>query len=159
MRRDRAAWWLLGGVSALLLLLALCSAPGADADTDIGGPLNPNVNGPSGSGVLVLCPGVGAGVNVLGFGGGYCDYDFQQVQLPGPPGVGTMHVHCEWGGASPIAAGWQCWRVFPGQPDHPRLPDPDIIPDGYGVPWALAGPTPADQWPPLGLAPAPPPGP
>jgi len=49
---------------------------------------------------------------------------------------------------------WNCWRVWPGQPDHPAHPDPDIIPDGMGVPWAIMGPSPTDQWPPPGLAPA-----
>ena len=71
------------------------------------------------------------------------------------PGVpGDTHIHCEWGGFAPIISMWQCWRVFPGQPDHPALPDPDIIPDGFGVPWPLTGPAPEDQWPPPGLAPA-----
>jgi hypothetical protein len=64
-----------------------------------------------------------------------------------------MHIHCEWGGFVPVVEMWNCWRVFPGQPDHPQLPDPDIIPDGMGVPWAIQGPTPDNQWPPPGLAP------
>jgi hypothetical protein len=106
---------------------------------------------------LFLCPGVGTATNVLGGGGGYCDFDFQEVELNGR--VGVMHTHCEFGGFAPIAATWQCWRVWPGQPDHPRLPDPDIIPDGWGVPWAIQGPNPQDQWPPPGLAPVPPPPP
>jgi hypothetical protein len=112
----------------------------------------PNIS-PGALSALFLCPGVGVAVNVIGGGGGYCDYDFQPVEVR--PGIfGNMHEHCEWGGFSPIANAWQCWRVFPGQPDHPRLPDPDIIPDGWGVPWAINGPNPFDQGPPPGLAPA-----
>lgn len=94
---------------------------------------------------LFLCPGVGAAANVVGgVGGGYCDFAFGQ----------EGHVHCEWGGVSIVLDVWNCWRVWRGQPDHPAHPDPDIIPDGMGVPWALLGPTPTDQWPPPGLAPA-----
>jgi hypothetical protein len=102
---------------------------------------------PGGIGVF-LCPGRGGDAVVLGIGGGYCDYDFIRA-----PTGGNMHIHCEWGGFAPIITMWNCWRVFPGQPDHPSLPDPDIIPDGMGVPYALTGPTPEDQWPPRGLAP------
>ena len=103
---------------------------------------------------LFMCPGRGASAAVLGsIGGGYCNFAFEQIALPGGI-VGTMHVHCEWGSAGSILSLFNCWRVFPGQPDHPALNDPDIIPDGWGVPWALTGPTPDDQWPPPGLAPA-----
>lgn len=108
-----------------------------------GGPNLPNIS-PGALAALFLCPGVGMAVNVLGGGGGYCDYSFTR----------EGHIHCEWGGFSPIANAWQCWRVFPGQPDHPSHLDPDIIPDGWGVPWAILGPYPGDQWPPPGLAPA-----
>lgn len=94
---------------------------------------------------LFLCPGVGAAATSFGGGGGYCDFDFR------PSGA---HIHCEWGGFSPVVQTWNCWRVFPGQPDHPRLPDPGIIPDGWGVPWALTGPSVGEQWPPPGLAPS-----
>jgi hypothetical protein len=107
-------------------------------------PFSPGVLG------AFLCPGRGADAVVLGIGGGYCDYAFER--LPGRPG--NTHIHCEWGGFAPIVSMWQCWRVFPGQPDHPALPDPDVIPDAFGVPWALTGPTPDNQWPPPGLAPA-----
>jgi hypothetical protein len=108
---------------------------------------------PGAAAALFLCPGVGTAVSVLFGGGGYCDYNFERVEIR--PGLwGNMHSHCEWGGAPPVAEAWNCWRVFPGQPDHPRLTDPDIIPDGWGVPWAITGPRPDDQGPPPGLAPA-----
>jgi hypothetical protein len=121
---------------------------GIAGEPGVGG--GPNLS-PVAASALFLCPGVGKATNVLGGGGGYCDFDFQQVQLTN--GFGVMHTHCEFGGFAPVAATWNCWRVYPGQPDHPALPDPDIIPDGWGVPWAINGPTPNDQWPPAGLAP------
>jgi hypothetical protein len=111
----------------------------------------PNIS-PGSLSAVFLCPGVGIAVNVLGGGGGYCNFNFIEQVMPGGQ-VGNMHTHCEWGGFSPIANTWQCWRVFPGQPDHPRLPDPDIIPDGMGVPWAITGPTLGNQWPPPDLVP------
>jgi hypothetical protein len=176
--RRLIMWTVVGG----LLLLLFAWSPDANADDGVGiinpiapgtgglgptTPTNPLLGGgaegpgafsgpnisPGALSALFLCPGVGVAVNVIGGGGGYCDYDFQPVEVR--PGIfGNMHEHCEWGGFSPIANAWQCWRVFPGQPDHPRLVDPDIVPDGFGVPWAINGPTPNDQWPPLGLAPA-----
>jgi hypothetical protein len=97
-----------------------------------------------------MCPGRGGAADVLGLGGGYCDFNFTPVELA-PGKFGVMHIHCEWGGARFLLQMWNCWRVFPGQPDHPALPDPDIIPDGMGVPWAITGPAPWDQWPPPGL--------
>jgi hypothetical protein len=106
---------------------------------------------------LFLCPGVGAAGASVGGGGGYCDFSFTPVQLSATT-MGILHYHCEWGGFTPIVDAWNCWRVWPGQPDHPKLPDPDIVPDGWGVPWAINGPTPNDQWPPPGLFQAPPPG-
>jgi hypothetical protein len=102
---------------------------------------------------IFLCPGVGGAASVLGFGGGYCDWGFQTVPLTATT-YGVSHFHCEWGGAAPLIEMFNCWRVFPGQPDHPAHPDPDIVPDGFGVPWAIRGPSPTDQWPPPGLAPA-----
>jgi hypothetical protein len=102
---------------------------------------------------IFLCPGVGAAGSAIGGGGGYCDFDFIPVALSAT-GFGVMHIHCEWGGFVPIVEMWSCWRVWPGQPDHPAHPDPDIVPDGWGVPWAINGPSPSDQWPPPGLAPA-----
>jgi hypothetical protein len=140
------------------------------AGAGIGG----NETGPGGGGIftpdfgisnpgapaIFLCPGVGAAGGAVGGGGGYCDFDFVPVRLSAST-EGIGHIHCEWGGWTPLLTVWQCWRVWPGQPDHPKLPDPDIIPDGWGVPWAINGPTPTDQWPPPGLAPgasfAPPP--
>jgi hypothetical protein len=101
---------------------------------------------------IFLCPGRGGAASVIGGGGGYCDWNFTPVKL-GPNSYGVMHDHCEWGGFNPLVEMWNCWRVWPGQPDHPALPDPDIIPDGMGVPWAIRGPDPTDQWPPPGLAP------
>src|SRR6516165_10000194 len=101
---------------------------------------------------IFLCPGRGAAASVVGGGGGYCDWNFQVVPFSNGH-YGVMHDHCEWGGFNPLVEMWNCWRVWPGQPDHPALPDPDIIPDGWGVPWAIQGPTPSDQWPPPGLAP------
>lgn len=169
MSARRLTLWAAG--AALLLLLLLAWAPDANADPivqPLPTPPGPGIGGPSGPGLgdesgpnaelapgeaVFLCPGVGGSASVLGAGGGYCDFNFQRTS------VGTGHIHCEWGGASPIVSMWNCWRVFPGQPDHPAHPDPDIIPDGWGVPWAILGPTPNDQWPPPGLAPAPLPGP
>jgi len=133
------------------------------AGAGIGG----NETGPGGGGIftrdfgisnpgapaIFLCPGVGAAGGAIGGGGGYCDFDFIPVRLSATT-EGIGHIHCEWGGFTPLLTVWQCWRVWPGQPDHPKLPDPDIIPDGWGVPWAIAGPSPNDQWPPPGLAPA-----
>ena len=116
--------------------------PGAGSPSSQSG----NELSPGAGSLLFLCPGVGAAVNVLGNGGGYCDFDFRPIN--------NGHIHCEWGGVGIFIQMWQCWRVFPGQPDHPGLPDPDIIPDGWGVPWALTGPSIHDQWPPPGLAPA-----
>jgi hypothetical protein len=129
-----------------------------------GGLGQPSGGGPGGIGVsppglapatagLFLCPGVGAAGASVGAGGGYCDFDFQPVALTATT-FGIGHIHCEWGGFSVVVNVWNCWRVFPGQPDHPKLTDPDIIPDGMGVPWAIQGPSPTDQWPPPGLAPA-----
>jgi len=133
------------------------------AGAGIGG----NETGPGGGGIftrdfgisnpgapaIFLCPGVGAAGGAIGGGGGYCDFDFIPVRLSATT-EGVGHIHCEWGGFTPLLTVWQCWRVWPGQPDHPKLPDPDIIPDGWGVPWAINGPSPSDQWPPPGLAPA-----
>ena len=133
------------------------------AGAGIGG----NETGPGGGGIftrdfgisnpgapaIFLGPGVGAAGGAIGGGGGYCDFDFIPVRLSATT-EGIGHIHCEWGGFTPLLTVWQCWRVWPGQPDHPKLPDPDIIPDGWGVPWAIAGPSPNDQWPPPGLAPA-----
>jgi hypothetical protein len=121
-------------------------SPGLGGEPGIGF-ISPSLAPPTGG--VFLCPGVGAAGASIGAGGGYCDFDFRELI----GGHGNMHTHCEWGGFSPIVQMWNCWRVFPGQPDHPKLPDPDIIPDGMGVPFALAGPTPDNQWPPLGLAP------
>ena len=120
---------------------------GSPGGPNLGGQLSPDAQLSPGEAVF-LCPGVGAAANVLGAGGGYCDFNFGRTL------AGTGHIHCEWGGASPLISVWNCWRVFPGQPDHPAHPDPDIIPDGWGVPWAILGPTVDDQWPPPGLAPA-----
>jgi hypothetical protein len=122
------------------------ASPGIGGEPGIGF-VAPSLAPPTGG--IFLCPGVGAAGASIGAGGGYCDFDFREVI----GGHGNMHTHCEWGGFSPIVQMWNCWRVFPGQPDHPKLPDPDIIPDGMGVPWAIAGPTPDNQWPPPGLAP------
>lgn len=172
MTPARLLFW---GTAAALFLLVLAGAPDADADPV---PVNPIVPAPSvpfggepgigtGPGIdstspnlspaaatIFLCPGIGGAANVFGGGGGYCDFNFQPVRLS-EHHYGIMHIHCEWGGFAPIIEMWNCWRVFPGQPDHPGLPDPDIIPDGWGVPWAIRGPSPGDQWPPPGLAPAP----
>jgi hypothetical protein len=132
------------------------NAPGINAG---GGGINvPSPQLAPADAALFLCPGVGAAGNALGGGGGYCDFDFHELRVNGRH-VGNMHVHCEWGGFVPVVEMWNCWRVFPGQPDHPAHPDPDIIPDGMAVPDALNGPTPDDQWPPPGLAPAEPPPP
>ena len=166
-------------VGILTISCMMWNSPDADADPivvipepNIGGgigiatlpasPISPNAGaGGGGPNMNVppipllqpfLCPGVGMGVNVIGAGGGYCDFGFEPTPLPNGR-FATMHTHCEWGGFGGFGAGWQCWRVFPGQPDHPRLSDPDIVPDGWGVPGALTGPTPTDQWPPPGLAP------
>jgi hypothetical protein len=140
--------------AALAGLVILLPAPTASGDpggsgNGLGGEPGISPGLTPGAAALLLCPGVGTAVNVLGAGGGYCDFNFT---IEG-------HIHCEWGGFIPIAQMWQCWRVFPGQPDHPGRPDPDVIPDGWGVPWAITGPTPQDQWPPPGLTPAPPPPP
>jgi hypothetical protein len=159
----------------LFLLLLFAWSPDASADPIVTNPIVPPVPGINvGGGVgeaggpgiigavpnltpaqasIFLCPGVGGAANVVGFGGGYCDFDFAPVQLTGAT-FGVMHIHCEWGGGNPFVEMWNCWRVWPGQPDHPAHPDPDIVPDGMGVPWAINGPNPADQWPPPGLAPA-----
>ena len=150
--------------AAAAVILATLTSPAANADTGPstqpvtpGGPSNTGAGGAEGGGpdaqlapgeAVFLCPGVGGSANVVGAGGGYCDFNFARSA------AGTGHVHCEWGGFSPILSMWNCWRVFPGQPDHPANPDPDIIPDGWGVPWAILGPTRDDQWPPAGLAPA-----
>jgi hypothetical protein len=153
----------------------LLQDPNANADPGVPAPLpspgggiggGPGALGPGGPGGLgsanlapgsasiFLCAGQGGAANVLGLGGGYCDFNFSLVKLDDKGHFGTMHTHCEWGGAGFLVEMWNCWRVFPGQPDHPGLPDPDIIPDGMGVPWAITGPTPDNQWPPPGLAPA-----
>lgn len=149
-------------------LPVLPGSGGVDALGGVGGLSNPGgVNFAPGNAGIFMCPGVGGSASVLGFGGGYCDFNFQPVKLSETT-YGVMHNHCEWGSAAPILGLWNCWRVFPGQPDHPALTDPDIIPDGMGVPWAIQGPVPSDQWPPPGLAPfqdlqnipiGPPPGP
>jgi hypothetical protein len=160
MTRARLVLWSLLAFG----LLALLWSPDADADPappPVGPTQLPAGGGNPGVGAegspeaqlapgeaVFLCPGVGGSATVLGAGGGYCDFNFVTTRY----GVG--HIHCEWGGASPIVSIWNCWRVFPGRPDHPALPDPDIIPDGWGVPNALSGPTRDDQWPPPGLAPA-----
>lgn len=150
-------WWAPIAVALLPLF-----APPANADNGpgIGAPgiggepgINPGAS-PAAAAVL-LCNGVGQGLVIAGAGGGWCDFDF--THIPGVPGA--MHTHCEGGGFNPIVVTWQCWRVFPGQPNHPRLADPDLVPDGWGVPWAITGPSPNDQWPPPGLTPAPPPPP
>ena len=152
------------GVVALAAALVLSTgtahadtgSPGGSSDVGVGGGIpgagapasqSGNELSPGAGSLLFLCPGVGAAVNVLGSGGGYCDFDFRPIN--------NGHMHCEWGGVGVFMQMWQCWRVFPGQPDHPAHPDPDIIPDGWGVPWALLGPSLHDQWPPPGLAPAP----
>lgn len=126
---------------------------GLDALGGAGGGLsNPGgVNFAPGNAGIFMCPGIGGSASVLGFGGGYCDFNFQPIKLDADHWA-VMHNHCEWGSAAPVLGIWNCWRVFPGQPDHPALQDPDIIPDGMGVPWAIAGPVPSDQWPPPGLA-------
>jgi hypothetical protein len=112
----------------------------------------PGMNFAPAGATVFMCAGPGAAADVLGFGGGYCNFNFVPVKLTETT-YGVMHTHCEWGGARPIIEMWKCWRVFPGQPDHPEHPDPDVIPDGMGVPWAILGPTPENQWPPPGLAP------
>jgi hypothetical protein len=133
----------------------LGGSPGIGAAPGLGQPgvaILPPTLAPAAAGIF-LCPGVGAAGNAFGGGGGYCDFEFAPVFLT-PTTVGIGHIHCEWGGFVPVVEMWNCWRVWPGQPDHPKLPDPDVIPDGWGVPWAIAGPTPNDVWPPPGLAPA-----
>jgi hypothetical protein len=129
----------------------LGSGPGVGQAPGLGEPgvaILPPTLAPAAAGIF-LCPGVGAAGNSFGGGGGYCDFNFQQLV----GGRGNLHDHCEWGGFVPVVEMWQCWRVFPGQPDHPRLPDPDIVPDGWGTSYALTGPTPDNQWPPAGLIP------
>lgn len=166
-------WWFVIGIGAVSVGYLLCSSPDAGADpipvpvplpVPGGGIIAGAVGGGGGGGgpggvgiaapglapqaaTIFLCPGVGGAAAALGAGGGYCDFSFSQ----------EGHIHCEWGGLAPVVDVWNCWRVWRGQPDHPAHPDPDIVPDGWGVPWALNGPTPQDQWPPPGLAPAPPP--
>jgi len=151
--------------AATALLLALCFALAwpacARADDGVGGGINPiggnggrdinlDIGLPGGGTVLILCPGWGMGANILGAGGGFCDFGF----VPG-----GAHIHCEWGAFAPVAGGWQCWRVWQGQPDHPRLGDPDIIPDGSPPRAdALWGPAPNDQLPPHPPEPPPVPG-
>lgn len=149
---------IIAGLTAATIVALGAGTAHADPGGSVGvGGGVPGVPGPPGSQssnelspgtgtAIFLCPGVGAAANVVGMGGGYCDFDFR------PNNMG--HIHCEWGGAGVVIQMWNCWRVFPGQPDHPAHPDPDIIPDGWGVPWALLGPTVGDQWPPPGLAPA-----
>jgi hypothetical protein len=146
---------------ALAAVLFTCPVAGADAGTPgagIGGEPGLGANGVGGSGLspasaaIFLCPGRGGAMEFAAIGGGYCDFNFTPVMLSATT-FGVMHVHCEWVGLTIVVEGWNCWRVFPGQPDHPALPDPDIIPDGYGVPWAIQGPSPNNQWPPPGLAP------
>jgi len=142
-----------GIIGAPIVSNPIANVPGAAASPGIGGEPGIGFNAPSlapAAAGIFLCPGVGAAGSSLGGGGGYCDFDFRELI----GGRGNMHVHCEWGGFVPLVEAWNCWRVFPGQPDHPRLLDPDIIPDGWGVPWGIAGPTPDNQWPPAGLAPA-----
>jgi hypothetical protein len=167
-------WKLVAGIGGLAAICFFWNAPDVNADTgvqplpiipgigspggglgDVGGLGSPGgVNFAPGNAALFMCPGIGGSAAVLGFGGGYCDFNFQPVKLD-LKHWGVMHSHCEWGGAAPLVQMWNCWRVWPGQPDHPALPDPDVIPDGMGVPWAIQGPVPSDQWPPPGLAPFP----
>lgn len=140
-------------------IVPIGGSPGLGQGPGLGAPGPPGLT--PAAATIFLCPGVGAAASVvLAAGGGYCDFDFTPVELTATT-YGVMHIHCEWGGAAPIVEIWNCWRVFPGQPDHPAHPDPDIIPDGMGVPWAINGPAPTDQFPPPGLAPgasfAPPP--
>jgi len=161
--------YVIGGL--LIGIALMCKMPCAYADPvpapipgpgggidPVGGSVGIGAPGLGGGGpglspaAIFLCPGRGAAVSVVGGGGGYCDWNFQVVPF-GNGHYGVMHDHCEWGGFNPLVEMWNCWRVWPGQPDHPALPDPDIIPDGWGVPWAIQGPTPSDQWPPPGLAP------
>jgi hypothetical protein len=138
-------------------MLFFAPAPDADGQPGEGGENDPNIDigGGGGPALPFLCPGVGEGASILMGRGGWCDFDFHNERDK----TGVLHTHCEWGGFSAIANAWRCWRVFPGQPDHPKLSDPDIIPDGWTMPNALTGPTPEDQWPPAGLTPAPPPPP
>jgi hypothetical protein len=140
MRRAAAA-------AVLLSIAAIAAAPVATADNgNNGGPgggrdIDMDIGLPSGGIVLILCPGVGQGVNILsGLGtGGWCDYGFSP---------GGAHIHCAWGGSAPFAAGWECHRVWRGQPDYPILPDPDVVPLGAPPrPDALWGPSPDDQAP------------
>ena len=140
----------------MIALATLCPIARADPVTGDGSGETGNATGGGPEAVsapveaVFLCPGVGSATLIFrAAGGGYCDFGFGS----------WGHTHCEWGGFAPVAASWQCWRVWRGQPDHPRLPDPDIIPDGYMVPWALNGPSKGDQWPPPGLQPIPPPPP
>src|SRR6516165_5976174 len=156
-----------GGALGGALSGALGDIGGGGGAGAAGAGIGGNQTGPGGGGIftpsfgisnpgapaIFLCPGVGAAGGAVGGGGGYCDFDFVPVRLSATT-EGIGHIHCEWGGFTPLLTVWQCWRVWPGQPDHPKLPDPDIIPDGWGVPWAIAGPTPNDVWPPPGLAPA-----
>jgi hypothetical protein len=141
---NRARLAASGAAAAAALLLFAAGSARADTGAGGGGIGNNNdidfdASLPGGGTVLILCPGVGAGANIIGASGGYCDYGFSP---------GGAHIHCEWGGFNPIAGGWQCWRVWRGQPAHPRLPDPDIVPDGAPPrPDALWGPSPEDQSP------------
>ena len=156
-----------GALSGALGVIGGGRGGGAGGSGASGAGIGGNESGPGGGGIfspdfgisnpgapaIFLCPGVGAAGGAVGGGGGYCDFDFIPVKLSATT-EGVGHIHCEWGGFTPLLTVWNCWRVWPGQPDHPKLPDPDIIPDGWGVPFAIAGPTPNDVWPPPGLAPA-----
>jgi hypothetical protein len=138
---------------ALASALLIAASPPAHADpgpgnggSGVGGggrDFDMDVGLPSGGMVLILCPGVGAGANVLaGLGaGGWCDYGFSP---------GGAHIACRWGGSGPFLAIWECHRVFKGQEDWPAIPlaDPDIRAPGSGpAPDALWGPSPDDQAP------------
>jgi hypothetical protein len=78
-RATRAA--LLGFAVVVLTL----PAPDATADPGPGDPgsgvggggrLNPDINLNAGSSLLFMCPGRGSAANILGGGGGYCDWGF-----------------------------------------------------------------------------------
>jgi hypothetical protein len=85
---------MIRAAAALGIILAIAAAPAAApaaaADPGIGGiggiggnpgggngpNLNPDVNVSAGASLLFMCPGVGAAANVIGGGGGYCDWGF-----------------------------------------------------------------------------------
>jgi len=73
---------------AALIALAIASAPLASADPNEGngGGINNDTDiSLGGNGILFLCPGVRAGTNVFGAGGGYCDMSFQPNWRGGGP--------------------------------------------------------------------------